>query len=294
MTTGTEVVATADDLPPPVAAALASPGPGEDGAAHVAGRRWTFLRWGSPHDPPLLLVHGVTSNARTWWRVGPALAAAGRHVVAIDMPGHGPDATWDGRHRFVETAEGVAGYISEIGLAAAGLAVVGHSWGGMVGAHLPQVGVRPVPLVLLDPPWLSLEQLKTLTLDPTEQRYDSLGQATSAVRAMHPNWSDGDVEAKAVALTEFDGACVRAVLLQNGSWDAGMAALRHPDAAGLPVWLIRGDSSSGGLIPETAMPAIRTQLEQVRVLTIAGGSHSPQRTHPEATVLAILRALAKR
>jgi hypothetical protein len=27
------------------------------------------------------------------------------------------------------------------------------------------------------------------------------------------------------------------------------------------------------------------------VITIAGGPHSPQRTHPEATILAILRAV---
>ena len=28
------------------------------------------------------------------------------------------------------------------------------------------------------------------------------------------------------------------------------------------------------------------------VITISGAGHSPQRTHPEATILAILRALA--
>jgi pimeloyl-ACP methyl ester carboxylesterase len=291
MSPPTGLVATASDLPPAVADALvAAPAP-EQGTVDVDGRRWSYLAWGSPNDPPLLLVHGVTSNAHVRWRVGPALAAAGRLVIAVDMPGHGPAAAWDGRHRFAETAGDLAGFIRTAGLARSELAVVGHSWGAMVVAQLPLVGVRPASLVLLDPPWLSLEGLEALTLDPTERRYDSLDEARMAVRGLYPHWSDGDVKAKARALTEFDVECVRAVLLENGEWDAGMAALRHPEAEGIRPWLICGEWSSGGLIPDEALPTIRAQLGSDRVVTIAAGPHSPQRTHPEATVVAILRAL---
>ena len=35
------------------------------------------------------LLHGVTSSRSTWWRVGPALAAAGWDVTAVDLAGHG-------------------------------------------------------------------------------------------------------------------------------------------------------------------------------------------------------------
>ena len=81
--------ATSADLPPAVAAALAAPAPGASDSMDAGGTTWPTLTWGRPTDPPLLLVHGVTSNAGIWWRVGPALAASGRHVVAVDMPGHG-------------------------------------------------------------------------------------------------------------------------------------------------------------------------------------------------------------
>ena len=286
------LVATTEDLPPLVADALASPRPGQPGAVDVDGRRWPFLAWGSSSDPPLLLAHGVNSNARIWWRVGPALAAAGHRVVAIDMPGHGQTAAWAGHHRFVETATSVADFIRSAGLALSELDVLGHSWGGVVAAHLPQVGLRPATLVLLDPPWVSLEQLVALTRDPTERRYDSLGEARLAVRAGNPDWSDGDVIAKARALTEVDAAHVRAILLRNGVWDAGMSALRHPDASGVRLWLIRGEPLTGGLIPDEALPTIYAMIDPEQVITIARGTHSPQRTHPEATVLAILRALA--
>ena len=55
----------------------------------AAGYSWHLVEWGEPDDPPLLLVHGVTSNSETFWRVGPCVAAAGRRVIAVDLPGMG-------------------------------------------------------------------------------------------------------------------------------------------------------------------------------------------------------------
>ena len=283
--------ATGADLPPAVAAALAAPEAGSRGEVGAAGIVWPIVTWGRPDAPPLLLIHGVTSNAGIWWRVGPALAASGRRVVAVDMPGHGSTAPRQVSHLFADTAAELATFIRAAGLDRPDLAVVGHSWGAMVAAHLPGAGIRPATLVLLDPPVLTLGRLEALTQDPTERNYASLAESEAAVRAANPAWSDGDVAAKAKALTEFNPDLVLAVLLRNGDWDGGMAALRHPNAAGTPTWLIRGEWETGGFIPDSKVPAIARQLGPGHVITIAGGPHSPQRTHPEATVLAILRAL---
>lgn len=283
--------ATAADLPAAVAAALAAPAAGAPAAVDVETVAWPTLAWGDPADPPLLLIHGVTSNAGIWWRIGPALAAAGRHVVAVDMPGHGRTARRAVSHRFADTAAELVAFVRAAGLDRPGLAVVGHSWGGMVTAHLPAAGLRPATLVLLDPPVLTLGRLEAMTKEPTERNYVTLGEAEAAVRTANPSWSDGDVEAKARALTEFNPELVLAVLLQNGDWDGGMAALRDERARGIPVWLIRGEWETGGFIPGSKVAAIERQLGKGHVITIAGGPHSPQRTHPEATVLAILRAV---
>jgi pimeloyl-ACP methyl ester carboxylesterase len=161
----------------------------------------------------------------------------------------------------------------------------------MVTAHLPAAGLAPPTLVLLDPPSLTLERLRALTQSPTERDYASLEESTAAVRAANPTWSDGDVEAKAIALTEFSPQLVLDVLLRNGNWDAGMSALRTPLAARSDVWLIRGEWATGGFIPDSRVARIEQQLGADHVITIEGAPHSPQRTHPEATVLAILRAL---
>jgi alpha-beta hydrolase superfamily lysophospholipase len=47
------------------------------------------LRWGRPGGRRVLLVHGLTSSAATWWRVAARLAEAGCSVVAPDPRGHG-------------------------------------------------------------------------------------------------------------------------------------------------------------------------------------------------------------
>ncbi len=280
------------EVPAAVAAALASPLPGERSTIEAGGRAWSFLTWGSRSDPPLLLVHGVTSNAGIWWRVGPALAASGRRVTAVDMPGHGPGGSWSGRHRLAETAADIAAFIRALALDTPELVVVGHSWGAATSAHLPRFGIRPRTLVLIDPPYLTREQLEALTREPDERPYASIDEARASVRRANPAWSDGDVDAKAQALTEFNADAVLAVLVQNGDWDAGLAALREPEAEGLQAWLIAGEWATGGLIPDSAIPAIRRQLGADRVIVIRGAPHSPQRTHPQETVAAILGAVA--
>jgi pimeloyl-ACP methyl ester carboxylesterase len=286
--------ATAADLPDEVAQALRHPAEPTDGRVEVGGTAWATLSWGAAGDPPLLMVHGVTSEASTFWRLGPAVAASGRYVVAVDLPGHGRTGGWSGRHRFADTAAELATFIGAVGFDRPDLAVLGHSWGGMIVAALPSAGIAPATLILLDPPYLTPAQLEPMTRDPVERFYDDPEEAIVAIRAAYPEWTDGDVRSKALGLSRFDIEAVRAVLLDNGTWDAGLAALADPAAANVPVWYIRGELQHGGLIPEPAIPALVARAGAGRVLTIEGGPHSPQRTHPEATVLAVLRSLAGR
>lgn len=288
--------ATAQDLPRAVAEALESARPDLAGArrrvATASGVPWASYAWGDPTDPALVLVHGVTSNAETFWRVAPALAASGRHVIAVDLPGHGRTGAWQGRHRFAESASDLAEWLRAAGLDQPGLAMLGHSWGAMVVAALPAAGLIPDRLILLDPPALPVAAMEAMTRDPLERPYASLVEARAAIRSANPGWSDGDIEAKALGLTQFDVDAVLAILTANGDWDGGLGALSDAAAARVPVWVIRGEFARGGLIPDAAVPAFAARVGAERVITIADAPHSPQRMFPEATVLAILRALA--
>jgi pimeloyl-ACP methyl ester carboxylesterase len=274
-----------------VAAALAAPPPPDESTVEAAGIPFHALGWGAADDTPVLLIHGVISSARTWWRVGPAIAAAGFRAVAVDLPGHGKTGHWTGHHRFRDHAADVVAFARAAGLGRPDLRIVGHSWGGMTAAALPAAGLIPARLVLLDPPTIPLAVIAAMLEEPAEHAYDDLDEAVAAIGALYPTWPFGDVLAKAQELTQFDETAVRAVLTQNGDWDGGLSGLAEPAARDVPTWLIRGDPASGGYVPDAALPAFAARIGADRIVTITGAPHSPQRTHPEALVRALLRAL---
>lgn len=278
-------------LPPAVSAALATPAAGEPLTIPAAGIPFAALAWGEPSARPLLLIHGVTGSAENWWRLGPAFAATGRRVVAVDLPGHGGTGHWTGHHRFRDNAADVAAFAAAAGLVRDDLQVVGHSWGAMTAAALPVAGLRPATIVLMDPPAVPHAIISAMASQADSRTYDDLDSALAAVRTQNPEWPDGDILAKARALTVLDPAAAWSVLLDNGDWDGGLADLSEPAAAGIPVWIVRGDPAAGGLLPDAALPPFEALIGADHILTIAGGEHSPQRAHPAETTAAILHAL---
>jgi pimeloyl-ACP methyl ester carboxylesterase len=278
-------------LPRAVGAALDDPTPGDRFGIEAAGIPWSALAWGDPHDRPLLLIHGVTSSARNWWRVGPALAASERRVIAVDLPGHGLTGHWTGRPAIRDTATGVAAFARAAGLVEDDLQVVGHSWGAVVTAAMPAVGLRPATIVLVDPPALPHALIAQVAANQDEHPYNDLQAAIRDLRAVNPTWSDGDVEAKAEALTEVDEMAARSVVLDNGDWDGGLADLQDPAAVGIPVWIVRGDPAAGSYLPDSWLPRFEAVIGPGRIHTVHDGPHSPHRTHPVEVTAAILHAL---
>jgi pimeloyl-ACP methyl ester carboxylesterase len=288
------IVVEPGDLPRAVAERLTAtvPEPGEPATTIAAGIPFASIAWGDPTDRPLILIHGVTASSRIWWRVGPALAASGRRVVAVDLPGHGLTGHWTGHHIFRETAADVAAWIRAAGLDVPELQVVGHSWGGMTAAGLPIAGIRPATLVLLDPPAVPWSVISQMASDPSEQTYPDLASGMAALAAANPDWPGEDVRAKAEALVQLDVGAARSVVLDNGDWDGGLADLSDPAATGIPTWIVRGDPAAGGLLPDGAIPGFAARIGADHILTLAGAPHAPQRMFPEATVVGLLRALS--
>jgi pimeloyl-ACP methyl ester carboxylesterase len=289
------IEASLSDLPAAVRAVLAAPeaiAPGERSVTEAAGIPFASIAWGEAGGRPLILLHGVTASARIWWRVGPALAASGRRVVAVDLPGHGQTGHWAGHHRFRDNAADIAAWIRAIGLDVPELQVVGHSWGALTAAALPWAGIRPATLVLLDPPAIPLAVISQMADDPAELPGHDLHTTIADLTRRNPAWCAGDVGAKAEALMQLDVAAARAIVLENGDWDGGLADLSAPAADGIPTWIVRGDPAAGGYLPDAMLPALAARIGATHILTLAGAPHAPQRLFPEATALALLRALA--
>lgn len=101
---------------------------------HVDGLKLAYRELGE--GPPVLLLHGWPTSSFLWRRVMPAIAGAGRRVLAPDLPGFGEsDKPLDIRYDFGFFDRILDGFLAAAGAgdAAVGLAV--HDLGGPVGLH---------------------------------------------------------------------------------------------------------------------------------------------------------------
>ena len=76
---------------------------------------------------PLLMVHGLGSNLRTWDPLLPALRGS-RELILVDLPGHGRSAPLAGRQTMEAHADALASFVQSQDLTSADL--VGSSVGG--------------------------------------------------------------------------------------------------------------------------------------------------------------------
>ena len=155
-------------------------------------------RWGAG-DRVAVLVHGMTTDSGSWWRVGPALADRGYRVLAPDLPGHGrsPRAP-----EYTLRAMGTA--VADAVPARPALAI-GHSLGGLVVAATVD-RLKPARAVYVDPPWgppPGPEVAAYLRTQP-EWTLDQLA-------AFHPRWPAEAVREKHAALSRWDPRTLQVV-----------------------------------------------------------------------------------
>jgi pimeloyl-ACP methyl ester carboxylesterase len=91
------------------------------------GRHLAYRTAGS--GEPVLFVHGITQDSRTWDRVGRALADDVR-IVAPDLPGHGSSQRPAGDHSLGAYASTLRDLLFALEIPSA--TIVGHSLGGGV------------------------------------------------------------------------------------------------------------------------------------------------------------------
>jgi len=218
--------------------------------ALLATRAWDD--GADPSRPLAVLVHGVTSSSRTWWRVGPALAERGFRVLAVDLRGHGasprPVAGLAATDLAADVAETVAGAPGGQGTAPPVDLLVGHSLGALVALEL--VTTRPGfarRLLLEDPPgpssvdWVGLAagveaDSRRAVEDPQGLRRD--------LEAENPGWPPGEAERRVADLADCNAAAIAAALRPGVPFDlAGLLA-----AARLPVLLLLAEEARGSSI----------------------------------------------
>ena len=97
-----------------------------------AGLHIHCVTWGTPELPnaPMVLVHGLASNARLWDGVAAHLVELGHYVVAIDQRGHGHSSKPDDGFDMSTVAHDLELLIAKLGVHRP--VVAGQSWGANV------------------------------------------------------------------------------------------------------------------------------------------------------------------
>jgi pimeloyl-ACP methyl ester carboxylesterase len=188
-----------------------------DGWLERDGVRLHYLEWvpesARSAEPPLLLLHGLSSNARYWERLARHLP--NQRLVALDQRGHGltgrpprAPAFPDG-YAIEQLLDDAAFVISELSLRKP--VVVGHSWGATVALEL--VGTRhgiAGGLVFIDGPvqsaanLFSWEEAQSL-MQPPLPRFATLEDAVAqSMRDFEGTW-DQDLESFVKARIIADG-----------------------------------------------------------------------------------------
>ncbi|TMB94840.1 MAG: alpha/beta hydrolase [Chloroflexi bacterium] len=200
-------------------------------------------------ERPLLLLHGLSSNARYWDRLAGKLG--GHRIVALDQRGHGltgrppHDPRASGGYGMDELLDDAAAVINDLGLDMP--VVVGHSWGATIALEL--VGTHPglaAGLVFIDGPvqsaanmfsWEDAQRFMQPPLPRFATFADAIAQSENDFRGA---WADD--------LISF----VKARVLQDGD------ALALTLTAAVRLELLRGlyDSQPDVLWPRIGVPSV--------------------------------------
>lgn len=222
------------------------------------GLRLAIREWAGDLRP-ILLLHGLSSNARTWEQVANRLATIGHHVVAVDQRGHGRSDKPESGYDFATVTADLRGLITALGLEQP--LIAGQSWGGNVvlefAARHPGVahGISFVDGGFIDfrlrpdPSWAAVER----ELRPPVFSGRPRPWLADRIRQNHPDWHEAGLEATLDNFETLADGTIRPWL----SLDRHMQILRA-------LWEQR---------PDALYPLVK---EPVVLMAVAGGG-TPQR-----------------
>lgn len=254
--------------------------------------RFHYLSWGAERTelPVVVLLHGITSSAQSWVRVGSALADRYR-VYALDMRGHGesikPAA---GAYSLRHTADDAAAFIDALELEHPVL--IGHSWGGATAMVLASGAgsQQPVPslarIILEDPAHVFgrgnlAEKIAFYTRD--------IGRPAEVLRPeitnSNPGWTTADIEGKIDALQHVTREAVVSVFAEADQAGELLPQLAHIAA---PTLLIRADAALGTTLTDADWEQAKQYLPmRSRAVQIDGATHNVHRSQFEAFMQAV-------
>jgi pimeloyl-ACP methyl ester carboxylesterase len=225
------------------------------------------LEWGQT-GPRALLIHGITSSARGWWRLGAEMARAGYAVTAPDLRGHGDSPRGDDYLLSSYAAEVLA-------LGEEWNVVVGHSLGGAIALVAQTENRAFAGRLLLEDPALTLSNPDRIL---TEYTRVFENPSAAAILAEYPRWHPQDARIKAEALEASSPEVVRRTFLDNERWDLMPMAMELDR----PTLLLAAEPDHGALVTAETGERIAAANPRVKFRVLAGSGHSMHRDSYDA------------
>jgi pimeloyl-ACP methyl ester carboxylesterase len=244
---------------------------------------------------PMLLVHGLASNARLWDGVASVLSELGHPVVAVDQRGHGLSSKPSSGYDFPTVTQDLARLISRLGWEDRVPMVAGQSWGGNVvldlAAHHPSV-VSGITLVDGGTIRLSARFADwptcAATLAPPPLVGTPYSQIEGWIRSSHADWPEAGIEGTLANLEVLEDGTVRPWLSRENHmqilhhlWEHDPRVL-YPKVQVPALVLVASDKSNtrwmAGKRDEVAVAS--AALAEAKVEWIEG-DHDLHAQHPE-------------
>ncbi len=278
------------------------------------GERIHFLDWGGegrPGDPGVLLIHGLSNTGWSWAPVARRVRAA-RHVLAMDLRGHGlSDAPTEGYDR--------PGFVADVVAVAEGsglltephdrVALAGHGFGAIVAAWAAaDLAARCAGLVLVDGGWESVEASSGMDLDEFLRNLDEPPEVLRSIAAFladregfDPASWDADQEraARATVVETHAGRVVPATRPHalEGSVRAMFQydpaeALATVDAPVVALIAANQDGERTEALATASATRVAAGRTPISVTSFQHDGHNLMRYRPEAVSAAILSVAA--
>ncbi|WP_198374106.1 alpha/beta fold hydrolase [Neoroseomonas rubea] len=233
------------------------------------GIRQSYLQYGAPDLPALLLPPGITSPAQTWAFVGERLGVRYRTIIP-DLRGRG--LSEGGAHLAYDLdsyAADIEALVATIGLLAP--ALMGHSMGARIAIRLARQGIcEVVRAVLIDPPMSGPGR----RLYPTDLScfLDSLALAhqstdPSVLKPFVPGWSEKHLRTRLEWLRRCDR---HAVIASHAGFHTEDIHADLPHLT-LPTRLVI--AGRGGVVSEEDVAEIGALNARIELRTVIGAGH---------------------